>query len=77
MEVKTRCSFWGCGHTEWLSSASHRAGWVDAADARDQPLFVVSGTSHGLGGEKADVLSPPLINPGAGFKPPLRLFPVT
>jgi hypothetical protein len=52
MEVKTRRSFRGCGCTERLSSASHRAGWVDAADARYPPLFVVSRMSHGSGGKK-------------------------
>jgi hypothetical protein len=77
MEVKTKHSFWGCGCIERLSSASHRAGWADAADAQDPPLFLVSGTSHVLGGEKADVLSPPLINPGAGFKPSVRPSPMT
>jgi hypothetical protein len=77
MEVKTRHSFQCCGRTRWLSSASHRARWVDATDAKDPPLFVVSGTSHDLSGKKANVLSPPLINLGVGFEPPLRLSPVT
>jgi hypothetical protein len=77
MEVKTRHSFRVFGCTGQLSLASHRAEWVAATDARDPPLFVVSGTSLGLGDEKAYVHSLPLINSGAGFEPPLWLSPVT
>jgi hypothetical protein len=67
----------GCGHNGQLSSASHHAGWVDATDARDQPLLVASGALHGWGGKKADVLSPPLINPDMGFEPPIHLSAMT
>jgi hypothetical protein len=34
---------------------------------------VVNGTLHGSGGEKADALSPSLINPGVGSESSLRL----
>jgi hypothetical protein len=73
MEVKSRCSFLGCGCTGLLSLGSHHVEWVDAAGARDHPLFMSNGTSHGSGSEKADVFSPPLINPGASFEPSLWL----
>jgi hypothetical protein len=73
MEVKTNHSFRRCGSAGRLSLASHRTGWVEAADAYP-PMFVVSGMSHGLGGEKADVLSPLLINPGAGFRVAASVF---
>jgi hypothetical protein len=71
MEVKSRCSFLGYGRTGLLSSGAHHTRWVDTAGARDRLLFVLNLVSHGSGGEKADVLSLPHINPGAGFKPSL------
>jgi hypothetical protein len=77
MEVKTIHSFQGCGCVGRVSSASHSVGWVDAANARDPPLFVASETSHDSGVKKANVLSLPLINLGGGFKPPLQLSPMT
>jgi hypothetical protein len=73
MMVKSRRSFLGCGCTGMLSSGSHRAGWVDAVDAWDWPLFVSNGTSHSSGGKKANVFSPPLINLGTCFEPSLWL----
>jgi hypothetical protein len=73
MEVKSRCSFLGFRRTGQLSLGSHRARWVDAAGAWDQPLFVPNVASHGSDGEKTYVLSLPLINPGVGFEPSLWL----
>jgi hypothetical protein len=73
MEVKSRCSILGCARTGLLSSGSHRDGWVDVAGARDRPLFMSKGTSHGSGYEQANVLSPPLNNSGTGFEPLLSL----
>jgi hypothetical protein len=73
MEVKSRCSLLGCGRTKLRSSGSHRVVWVGTAGAQDQPLFVSNVASHGSGGEKANVLSPPLINLGMGFVPSLWL----
>jgi hypothetical protein len=68
MEVKSRRLFLGCGRPGLLSSGSHRTGWVDVAGAHDQPLFMSKRTSRSSSGEQADVLSLPLINPGAGFE---------
>jgi hypothetical protein len=68
MEVKSRCSFLGYGRIELLSSGSHYAGWVDTTSAQDRPLFMLNVVSHGSSGEKADVLSPPLINTNVGFE---------
>jgi hypothetical protein len=73
MEVKSRHSLMSCGCTELLSSGSHRTGWVDIAGGQDRPLLLSNAVSHDSGSEKADVLSPPLINPGAGFEPSLWL----
>jgi hypothetical protein len=68
VEVKTRHSFHGCRHTDLPSSASHRAGWVDAIDLQDRRSFMASEMSHSLGVEEANVLSPSFINSGAGFE---------
>jgi hypothetical protein len=73
MEVKFRCSYLGCERTGLPSSGFYHAGWVDTVGARDQPLFVSNVASHGSGGEKTDVHSPPLINPGVGFESSLWL----
>jgi hypothetical protein len=51
MEVKSICSFLGCGRTGLLSSGSHRVRWVDVAGAQDRPLFMFNGTSRGSGDE--------------------------
>jgi hypothetical protein len=53
--------------------APHHVGLVGVSGMRDQPLFMVSGTLHGSSGEKANALNAPLINPGTGFKPSVRL----
>jgi hypothetical protein len=77
MEVKTRRSFHGCRCTDLPSLASQCAGWVDATNLKDRPSFVASETSRSLGVKESDVLSPPFINLGTGFEPPLWLSLVT
>jgi hypothetical protein len=67
MEVKSKCSFQGCGRTGLLF------GWVDATGALDRPLFMSNVALYDSGGEKANVHSPPLINPDVSFKPSLWL----
>jgi hypothetical protein len=52
----------------------HHVGWIDVVGMRAQPPFVVSGTLHGLDGEKAKVPSMLCFILGTGFELLLRFF---
>jgi hypothetical protein len=57
-------------HLPWYP---HSVGWVGVTGMRYQPPFVVSGTLHGSGGERADAFNAPLINLGMGYELSLQL----
>jgi hypothetical protein len=73
VELETAQFFWSCECDGSPSLVSHHARWVGVIGVWDQPLFMVSGTLHGLGSEKADTLSTPPINLGMGFESSLWL----
>jgi hypothetical protein len=71
--MDTAHSFQSCAHDGLPSVLSHCVRWVGVVGLRDQPPFVVSGTLHDSGGEKAEAPSTPHIIPGVNSKSSLRL----
>jgi hypothetical protein len=69
METETTHSFLSCERDRPLSLLLHRVRCIGVVGMRAQPPFVMSGTLHGLDGEKAKAPSMPRIILGAGSEP--------
>jgi hypothetical protein len=66
MEIEL--SFLSCERDRPPSLAPHHTRSVGVTDVRDQPPFMVNRVLHSSVGKKADALSTPLINLGAGYE---------